>query len=79
MGLSLSLRYENTISTGRAGFITSFRSSTPSKCSRDAVSGVSATPMPRRYMAMGMTMIAVGSDQGLFRASTQALRDKFMV
>lgn len=31
----------------------------------------------RRYMAMGMTMIAVGSDLGLFRAGTQALRDKF--
>jgi 2-dehydro-3-deoxyglucarate aldolase len=31
----------------------------------------------RRYMDMGVTMIAVGSDQGLFRAGTQALRDKF--
>jgi len=31
----------------------------------------------RRYMDMGVTMVAVGSDQGLFRAATQALRDKF--
>jgi 2-dehydro-3-deoxyglucarate aldolase len=31
----------------------------------------------RRYMEMGVTMVAVGSDQGLFRAATQGLRDKF--
>jgi 2-dehydro-3-deoxyglucarate aldolase len=31
----------------------------------------------RRYMEMGATMVAVGSDQGAFRAATQALRDKF--
>ena len=31
----------------------------------------------RRYIEMGVTMIAVGSDQGVFRAGTQALRDKF--
>ncbi|HEY1227562.1 MAG TPA: 2-dehydro-3-deoxyglucarate aldolase [Ramlibacter sp.] len=31
----------------------------------------------RRYMDMGVTMVAVGSDQGLFRAATQALRDRF--
>jgi 2-dehydro-3-deoxyglucarate aldolase len=31
----------------------------------------------RRYMEMGVTMIAVGSDPGLFRAGTQALRDTF--
>jgi len=31
----------------------------------------------RRYMEMGITMVAVGSDQGVFRAQTQALRDKF--
>lgn len=31
----------------------------------------------RRYLDMGATLVAVGSDQGLFRASTQALRDKF--
>jgi 2-dehydro-3-deoxyglucarate aldolase len=31
----------------------------------------------RRYMEMGVTMIAVGSDQGLFRAATQGLRDRF--
>jgi len=31
----------------------------------------------RRYLDMGITMMAVGSDQGLFRAGTQALRDKF--
>jgi 2-dehydro-3-deoxyglucarate aldolase len=31
----------------------------------------------RRYMAMGVTMVAVGSDQGVFRAGTQALRDRF--
>lgn len=31
----------------------------------------------QRYMAMGVTMLAIGSDQGLFRAATQALRDKY--
>jgi 2-dehydro-3-deoxyglucarate aldolase len=31
----------------------------------------------RRYMAMGATVVAVGSDLGVFRAGTQALRDKF--
>jgi 2-dehydro-3-deoxyglucarate aldolase len=31
----------------------------------------------RRYMDMGVTMVAVGSDQGVFRAGTQALRDKY--
>ncbi len=31
----------------------------------------------RRYMAMGATFVAVGSDLGLFRQATQALRDKF--
>ena len=31
----------------------------------------------RRYIAMGVTMIAVGSDQGVLRAATQALRDTF--
>jgi 2-dehydro-3-deoxyglucarate aldolase len=31
----------------------------------------------RRYIDMGVTMIAVGSDQGVFRAATQALRDRF--
>jgi 2-dehydro-3-deoxyglucarate aldolase len=32
----------------------------------------------RRYLDMGVTMVAVGSDQGVFRAATQALRDKFL-
>ncbi len=31
----------------------------------------------RRYLDLGVTMVAVGSDQGVFRAGTQALRDKF--
>jgi 2-dehydro-3-deoxyglucarate aldolase len=31
----------------------------------------------RRYLEMGITMVAVGSDQGVFRAGTQGLRDKF--
>ena len=31
----------------------------------------------RRYIQMGATMVAVGSDQGLFRAATQSLRDRF--
>ena len=31
----------------------------------------------RRYIEMGATMVAVGSDQGLFRAATQTLRDKY--
>lgn len=33
----------------------------------------------RRYIAMGITMVAVGSDQGVFRSATQGLRDKFAV
>ncbi len=31
----------------------------------------------RRYMAMGATFVAVGSDLGLFRAATQALHDRY--
>ena len=31
----------------------------------------------RAYIEMGASFVAVGSDQGLFRATTQALRDKF--
>ena len=31
----------------------------------------------RRYIEMGITMVAVGSDQGVFRSATQALHDKF--
>jgi 2-dehydro-3-deoxyglucarate aldolase len=31
----------------------------------------------RRYMEMGASFVAVGSDQGLFRAATQTLRDRF--
>jgi len=31
----------------------------------------------RRYMAMGATFVAVGSDLGVFRAGTQALLDKY--
>jgi 2-dehydro-3-deoxyglucarate aldolase len=33
----------------------------------------------RRYIEMGATLVAVGSDQGLFRAATQGLRDKYAV
>jgi len=32
----------------------------------------------RRYLELGASFVAVGSDQGVFRASTQALRDKFL-
>jgi 2-dehydro-3-deoxyglucarate aldolase len=32
----------------------------------------------RRYLAMGATCVAVGSDLGAFRSATQALRDKYM-
>ena len=32
----------------------------------------------RRYLAQGATFVAVGSDLGVFRAATQALRDKFL-
>jgi 2-dehydro-3-deoxyglucarate aldolase len=32
----------------------------------------------RRYMAMGATLVAVGSDLGAFRSATQALRDKYL-
>jgi 2-dehydro-3-deoxyglucarate aldolase len=31
----------------------------------------------RRYLEQGARFVAVGSDQGLFRAATQALRDRF--
>ena len=31
----------------------------------------------RRYLEMGATFVAVGSDLGVFRAGTQALRDRF--
>jgi 2-keto-3-deoxy-L-rhamnonate aldolase RhmA len=31
----------------------------------------------RRYLEWGADFIAVGSDLGLFRTATQALRDKF--
>jgi 2-dehydro-3-deoxyglucarate aldolase len=31
----------------------------------------------RRYMQMGATLVAVGSDLGVLRVATQALRDKF--
>jgi 2-dehydro-3-deoxyglucarate aldolase len=31
----------------------------------------------RRYIEMGATLVAVGSDQSLFRAATQGLRDKY--
>lgn len=31
----------------------------------------------RRYMQMGATFVAVGSDLGVFRSATQALRDKY--
>lgn len=31
----------------------------------------------RRYMAMGASFVAVGSDLGVFRAGTQALRDRY--
>ena len=32
----------------------------------------------RRYLAIGATFVAVGSDLGVFRAGTQALRDRYM-
>ena len=32
----------------------------------------------RRYIEMGASFVAVGSDLGLFRAATQGLRDKFL-
>jgi len=31
----------------------------------------------RRYLAMGISLVAVGSDLGVLRMSTQALRDKY--
>jgi 2-dehydro-3-deoxyglucarate aldolase len=31
----------------------------------------------RQFIDMGVTMVAVGSDQGAFRGATQALRDRF--
>lgn len=32
----------------------------------------------RRYMEQGVTFVAVGSDLGVFRSGTQALRDRYM-
>lgn len=32
----------------------------------------------RRYMEMGATFVAVGSDLGVFRSATQALRDRYL-
>lgn len=32
----------------------------------------------RRYLAMGATFVAVGSDLGVFRSGTQTLRDRYM-
>jgi len=32
----------------------------------------------RRYLAMGATFVAVGSDLGVFRSGTQALRDRYI-
>ena len=32
----------------------------------------------RRYLDMGATFVAVGSDLGIFRGATQALRDRFL-
>ncbi|MGZ5240067.1 MAG: 2-dehydro-3-deoxyglucarate aldolase, partial [Caldimonas sp.] len=51
----------------------------------DAVSGVGKAigilaPVEadaRRYLAMGARFVAVGSDLGVFRNGTQALRDRF--
>jgi 2-dehydro-3-deoxyglucarate aldolase len=37
-----------------------------------------AEPDARRYLEMGARFVAVGSDQGVFRAATQALRDKYL-
>ncbi len=31
----------------------------------------------RKYMELGISMVAVGSDLGVFRAGTQALKDKY--
>jgi 2-dehydro-3-deoxyglucarate aldolase len=31
----------------------------------------------RRYLEQGATFVAVGSDQGLLRAATQELRERF--
>src|SRR5262249_58021821 len=39
----------------------------------------SAEADARRYLEMGVTMVGVGSDQGVFRTGTQVLRDKFNV
>ena len=35
-------------------------------------------PDARRYLEMGISFVAVGSDLGVFRNATQALRDKFV-
>ena len=40
--------------------------------------GVPVEEDARRYLDMGATLVAVGSDLGAFRAATQALRDKYL-
>ena len=37
------------------------------------------TPDARRYLQMGVTFVAVGSDLGVLRAATQALRGNYLV
>jgi 2-dehydro-3-deoxyglucarate aldolase len=32
----------------------------------------------RRYLEMGASLVAVGSDLGVFRGASQALRDKYL-
>ena len=50
-------------------------------CKRAGVASGILAPVEadaRRYMEMGATLVAVGSDLGMFRSASQALKDRYM-
>ena len=50
-------------------------------CKRAGIPSGILAPMEadaRRYMEMGATLVAVGSDLGVFRSATQALKDRYI-
>ena len=49
-------------------------------CKRAGIASGILAPLEadaRRYMEMGATLVAVGSDLGVFRSATQALKDRY--
>jgi 2-dehydro-3-deoxyglucarate aldolase len=52
-----------------------------SECKRAGIACGILAPLEvdaRRYMEMGATLVAVGSDLGVFRSATQALKDRYV-